>query len=293
MARPIRALIVDDSATTRKLVMSALHQTALADFHFTEAVDGMDALTQFLPGETELIFADLNMPRMSGLEFVRQLHQRHKICPPVVVITAESDRQRLKEILDEPGVAAMMLKPVDRDRLRTGLKTLVDGIPGRDASCVVPHGECVSLALEEILLRTCELTLARTPPYESIRQGDVLLGMTSIIGGVHWAVSVGFTRPAAATIARTFAGVQTAMADEDLGDAIGELVNMIGGRIKFLLASREIAAHFTIPTVISASALRVLRPHPRNNAISFVHYDSPAGQLWTAVTAGATSGLVL
>ena len=175
----------------------------------------------------------------------------------------------------------------------SGRKTLVDGIPERNAPCVFPHGECVSLALEEILARTCELTLTRTPAYESVRQGDVLLGMTSIIGGVHWAVSVGFTRPAVTEIARKFAGVPASMPDENLGDAIGEIVNMIGGRIKLLLAAREMAARFTIPTVISASGLRVLRPHPHNNAISFVHYDSPVGQLWTAVTAGATSGLVL
>ena len=82
MARQINALMVDDSATMRKLVICALKQTALADFRFTEAADGVDALARLVPGEADIVFADLNMPRMNGLEFIRELRQRHKVCPP-------------------------------------------------------------------------------------------------------------------------------------------------------------------------------------------------------------------
>jgi CheY-like chemotaxis protein len=291
--RQIDALIVDDSATTRKLVMSSLKQAALAEFVFTEAVDGIDALAKYLPGKTELIFVDMNMPRMSGLEFIRELHRRNKVCPPAVVITAESDTQRLKEMMGEPGVAALLLKPVDRDRLRLGLKTLVDGIPERDGLCPVPHGECVPLAMEEVLARACELNLKRVPVDEEIRHGDVVIGVMSVFGGVHWSVSLGFSATTACTVAAKFSGVEMGSIGQDVGDAIGELTNIVGGRLKLLLAARDIAVKFSLPTVFSASGLKVLCPNPLNTAVHYVHFDSPAGKLWTAVTIGTTTGVVL
>jgi two-component system, chemotaxis family, chemotaxis protein CheY len=293
MPRQINALIVDDSATTRKLVISALKQTGLAEFVFTEATDGVDAMTKFLPGQTELIFVDLNMPRMSGLEFIRGLHKRHKICPAAVVITSESDRKRLQEIEIEPGVAALLLKPVDRDRLRTGLKALVDGIPERGGPCPVPHGECVPLAMEEVMARACEMKLTPASADEGVRHGNVVLGVLSLLGGVHWSVSLGFTHEAACGVAAKFSGSEMKSVDQDVGDAIGEITNIVGGRLKFLLAARDVAVKCSLPMVFSASGLQILAPHPVNAAISHVHFDSPVGKLWTAVSIGATSGIVL
>jgi two-component system, chemotaxis family, chemotaxis protein CheY len=291
--RQINALVVDDSATTRKLVMTALKQTGLAEFVFTEATDGVDALAKFLPGQTELIFVDMNMPRMSGLDFIRGLHKRYPICPAAVVITAESDRKRLKEIETEPGVAALLLKPVDRDRLRTGLKTLVDGIPERTGPCPVPHGECVPLALEEVMAKACEMKLAPASADESVRHGNVVLGVMSLLGGVHWSVSLGFTPEAACGVASKFSGNEMTSVDQDVGDAIGEITNIVGGRLKLLLLARDIVVKHSLPMVFSATGLAVLAPHPVKTAISHAHFDSPVGRLWTAVSIGTTSGIVL
>ncbi|HVP11828.1 MAG TPA: response regulator [Phycisphaerae bacterium] len=291
--RQINALIVDDSATTRKLVISALKQTGLAEFLFTEAADGVDAMAKFLPGKTELIFVDMNMPRMSGLEFIRSLHKRHKICPAAVVITAESDRKRLKEIENEPGVAALMLKPVDRDRLRSGLKTLVDGIPERTGPCAVPHGECVPLALEEVLARACELKLTPAPVDESVTRGEVVLGMLSVFGGVHWSVSLGFASEAACGVASRFSSSEMESVDQDVGDAIGEITNIVGSRIRLLLAARDVTVKCSLPMVINASGLQILAPHPLKTVINHSYFQSPVGRLWTAVSIGATSGIVL
>ena len=97
MTRPLNALVVDDSATIRKMIIRALNQTGLAEFTFTEAEDGVDALTKYVPGETEIIFVDMNMPKVGGLEFVRTLRAKHRKCPPIVMITAESSQERLAE----------------------------------------------------------------------------------------------------------------------------------------------------------------------------------------------------
>ena len=159
MVRQLNTLIVDDSRTTRQMVMAALKQTGLAEFTFTEADDGIHALDQYQDGHTQLLFVDMNMPRMNGLEFIRKLRTQHKNCPPAVMITGESSTDKLTEAMHETGIDAFLLKPVDRDRLRTGLKTLIDSIPEPHGPSMVPNGECVSQALEEMLAKACKIEL--------------------------------------------------------------------------------------------------------------------------------------
>jgi CheY-like chemotaxis protein len=293
MARQINALIVEDSTATRKLIIGALKHAGLAEFTFTEAMDGVDALAKFQPGKTQLLLVDMNMPRLGGLDLIRELHKRHPACPPAVVITGETGTERIKEALNEPGVAAFLLKPVDRDRLRTGLKTLVDSIPESEGPCPVPHGECVPLALQEVLAKGCGLQLTAVPADAALRHGDVVLGLISIFGDVHWSVGLGFGRSAAQRIAARFAGSGTPLDGADTGDAIGELTNIVGGRIKLLLSAREVAVKSSFPTVISASGLQLLTQRRLRDAVAYAHFECPDGKLWTGVTLGLAGGIFL
>ena len=293
MPRSINALIVDDSLTTRRLIMSALKQTGLADFVFTEAQDGVDALTKYQAGMTQLIFVDMNMPRMSGLEFVREMRQLHPVCPPMVMITGETNSDRLREALAEVGVGALLLKPVDRDRLRAGLKAVVDAIPANNGKCAVPHGEYVPLALREVLVKACDLELTPAADNEQVRLGDVVLSMFAVFGDLHWSVSVGFSAEAAAGVAARFAATSETPTDAHIGDAIGELTNIVGGRLRHLLSGLETTVKISLPSVIRASGLRLLTPRQLNATVAYTHFDSSVGAVWTGVTVGLAGGIVL
>jgi len=292
MARTLNALIVDDSAMTRKMIMKALGQTGLADFSFTEAEDGVDALGKYRHGETEIIFVDMNMPRMDGLEFVRKLRSQHKTCPPTVMITAETSQERLAEAINESGVDAFLLKPVDRDRLQTGLRKLVDSIPEQSGPCIVPHGECVPQAVQEILAEACcGLEVSVEPGDEAVRSGRVVLGMIALHGSVHWSVVMGFTRDSATAVASRFAGYEVSPEGPDVGDAIGEIINMVGGRTKKLLSVKGLTASMSLPTVLGASEFQVLLQ--QRSAADYVHFGSPAGKVWTILTVGVDVGMIL
>lgn len=293
MTRRMNALIVDDDAAVRKLIMDQLNQTGLAEFVFAEARDGIDALEKYRPDETEIIFVDMNMPRMGGIDFIRKLHSLYKSCPPAVMITAESDGGRLSDAAQEAGVEALLLKPVDKDRLRTGLKTLVASIPERSGVCAVPHGECVSEAMQYVIAKACDLQLTPEPPDEAVRSGNAMLGMISMVGDLQWTVVLGFARDAAEAVASSFAGSETSSDELELGDAIGEITNIVAGRIKTLLSSRGLAVSFSLPTVISTSGLRFLVQRTGTTAANYAHFHSPVGKLWTVVTVGIHAGMVL
>jgi len=291
MARSINALLIDDSGTTRKMIMQLLDQTGLAAFTFTEADDGVEALEKFNPAETEIIFVDMNMPRMGGLEFVRELRKRHRKCPPTVMITGESSQEKLKEAISELRVDAFMLKPVDRDRLRSGLQKLIDSMPERAGSCVVPHGECVPVAVRGILSQACGLDVTPIKEDPDLAGGQIIQGMIVIYGAVQWAVVLGFARQTAIAAASKFAGDDQLTDEEDVADAIGEFTNMVGARTKTLLVAKGLKVNMSLPTVLGATDLRMLIH--RKATSSHTYFDSSMGKLWTTVAVGMHPGMLL
>ncbi|HDQ72101.1 MAG TPA: chemotaxis response regulator protein-glutamate methylesterase [Chloroflexi bacterium] len=85
MGRPIRVLIVDDSAFTRHVLEKGLE----ADTGITvvgKARDGVEALDQVAALEPDVITLDVEMPRMDGLTALRRIMKEHPT--PVVMLSA-------------------------------------------------------------------------------------------------------------------------------------------------------------------------------------------------------------
>ncbi len=108
----IRAMVIDDSAIMRKMVMKNLTASGLADFMYTEASDGQDALDKFPAGDFDVLFVDWNMPNMSGIELVRAVRaQEKKTHVAIVMVTSESTMDRIEEALDDAGADSYICKP--------------------------------------------------------------------------------------------------------------------------------------------------------------------------------------
>lgn len=121
MAKTI--LIVDDSSSLRTVVKLALQR---AGYEVQEAADGQDAL-QKLDALTKvhLIVSDVNMPRMDGISFVRQLkqHPRHRFAPVVMLTTEGQDTK--KEEGRAAGAKAWITKPFNPPQLLDAVSKLV------------------------------------------------------------------------------------------------------------------------------------------------------------------------
>jgi two-component system chemotaxis response regulator CheY len=107
----IHALVVDDSAIMRKMVMRSLRETQLAEFEFTEAGDGVEALEKFNGDKMNIIFVDWNMPNMNGLDFARKVRETQKRHIPIIMVTTESTMAKVEEALDHAGVDSFIVKP--------------------------------------------------------------------------------------------------------------------------------------------------------------------------------------
>lgn len=81
-----RILIVDDSATVRQQVRVSLEQ---AGFNVVEAIDGVDGLQKAQAhADLAMCIADVNMPRMNGLQMIEQL-RRVRPTLTIVMLTTE------------------------------------------------------------------------------------------------------------------------------------------------------------------------------------------------------------
>ena len=129
----LRALIIDDSRVMRNMVMQTLRKTNLADFEFTEAEDGADALSKFHPKKTDIVFADWNMPNMSGIEFVREVRSNKKAAHiPIVMVTSEKSMGKVETALDEAGANEYICKPFTPEQLQRKLAPIIEGM-GKDS----------------------------------------------------------------------------------------------------------------------------------------------------------------
>ena len=87
MSQPIRVLVVDDSALMRKLIPQMLERDGSIQVVGT-AMDGSFALPKIDELKPDVITLDLEMPRMDGIETLREITRRHRI--PVIVVSAHT-----------------------------------------------------------------------------------------------------------------------------------------------------------------------------------------------------------
>lgn len=125
----ISALIVDDSAVMRKLIIKTLNETEYKPSKIMEGVDGADALAKFQAAEgINLILSDWNMPNMDGLTFVKKIRERDKQVI-ILMITTEGTMGKMDAALAE-GVDNYVIKPFKADDLGRKLKKAFERLGG-------------------------------------------------------------------------------------------------------------------------------------------------------------------
>lgn len=102
-----RILIAEDSLTTREFERSLLQAQG---YEVETAVDGLDALEKLSQSKFDLIVSDVEMPRMNGFEFCRNVRQRPEFqeLPVVFVTTLDKDEEKRRGI--EVGAQAYIVK---------------------------------------------------------------------------------------------------------------------------------------------------------------------------------------
>jgi two-component system chemotaxis response regulator CheY len=115
-------LIVDDAATVRMYHRAILES---AGYAVDEAVNGIEALEKALSNAYDLYLVDVNMPKMDGYAFLRELRGHADLAqPPAVMISTEADPvDRTKAY--EAGANFYLLKPTRPESLTCHVRVLL------------------------------------------------------------------------------------------------------------------------------------------------------------------------
>ena len=121
----MRALVVDDFITMRRVVRSLLRETGFADVDIVEASNGAAALDR-LRGETfDVVVTDIEMPTLGGFELLsairRDARWRHL---PVLMVTAEATKEEIVRCT-QAGATAYLVKPFTRAVLEEKLRSAI------------------------------------------------------------------------------------------------------------------------------------------------------------------------
>jgi CheY-like chemotaxis protein len=132
MAKPAKILLVEDDPYDVELTLSALREHHIAN-GIDVVRDGEEALDYLFrrgayearePGEPAVVLLDLNLPKVSGLEVLKQVKSDpNSRAIPIVVLTSSREEQDLVRSYDL-GTNAYVVKPVDFTQFMEAVRKL-------------------------------------------------------------------------------------------------------------------------------------------------------------------------
>lgn len=123
-----RTLIIDDEPAAREIIRTLLAETP-AFVVVGEATNGSEAVAKILEHRPELIFLDIQMPKMDGFSVLRKIWAQHQ---PTVIFTTAYDQFALKAF--EVSAIDYLLKPFDQTRFQQALMRAQERLLSRNYS---------------------------------------------------------------------------------------------------------------------------------------------------------------
>jgi len=114
----VKVLAVDDGAMNRSFVKTFL---TVKGFEVDTADDGLQGL-DFAKGKTyDLIFSDIEMPNMNGLEFLKNLKQMSEYKNTPVIVLSTVDKPEVIDRAKKMGAVHYMVKPFNDEKMAEAL----------------------------------------------------------------------------------------------------------------------------------------------------------------------------
>ncbi|MEP1096453.1 MAG: PAS domain S-box protein [Cyclobacteriaceae bacterium] len=121
-----RILLVDDNDVNRKVATGILKKSGC---EITEATDGFEAIDLAKKNSYDLIFMDIQMPKMNGIKATQKIKAlKLKSQPPIVAMTAYSMEEDRQKFLDN-GLDDYLAKPIKAETLINKVKSWLEFEP--------------------------------------------------------------------------------------------------------------------------------------------------------------------
>jgi CheY-like chemotaxis protein len=102
-------LVVDDDPFVRKLIATTLED--VAEFELHEAADGVEALDVALRERPSLVFLDVDMPRLDGIEACRRMRADDTSAGATIVMLTAAHGDSVEREAEDAGADLFLTKP--------------------------------------------------------------------------------------------------------------------------------------------------------------------------------------
>ena len=120
-----KILIVDDEDHLRMLIEQALEELEDEGVELITASNGQEALDLIVDEQPNLVFLDVMMPKMNGIEVCRRVKQELAPNHVYIIILTAKGQELDKKKGEEVGADLYMTKPFDPDRLLEKAKEIL------------------------------------------------------------------------------------------------------------------------------------------------------------------------
>jgi two-component system chemotaxis sensor kinase CheA len=118
----VRVLVVDDSATDRKIMKRLLTSTGWIEV--IEVSNPHDALTAAQSIDIDLIITDIVMPEMDGFELAKTIKEKG-VDKPIIAVSARGEASNIQKA-KLYGISAYLVKPINLDEMVSKIDKLVE-----------------------------------------------------------------------------------------------------------------------------------------------------------------------
>ncbi len=119
-------MIVDDSATMRKIIMRTVRMSGLEFDRTEEAGNGVEALEKLGAAPVDVILCDINMPEMGGPEVVKKVRELPSCADTKIIMVSTESSQELIDGLMADGANGYITKPFTPEKFQEKLSPLMN-----------------------------------------------------------------------------------------------------------------------------------------------------------------------
>ena len=120
-------MIVDDSATMRKIIMRTVRMSGLEFEKTEEAGNGAEAIEKLKTAPVDIVLCDVNMPEMGGLEMVKNIRAELENCADtkIIMVSTESSQELIDGVIAD-GANGFITKPFTPERFQEELSPFMN-----------------------------------------------------------------------------------------------------------------------------------------------------------------------
>lgn len=119
-------MIVDDSATMRKIVLRTVKMSGLEFESTEEAGNGVEALEKLNASPVDIMLCDINMPEMSGTELVKKVREMATCAHmKIIMVSTESSKDTVDGVMAD-GANGFISKPFTPEKFHEELSPFMN-----------------------------------------------------------------------------------------------------------------------------------------------------------------------